>query len=471
MGEGKKLILGLVALCVALTAAAGTAAASPQPIDNPWLSPQYGVLNMAHQGGEMEAPSSTMYAFRTALQDRGADSLEMDVNATSDGHLMVMHDYYTTKITPLDAQVRNLTMAQVQALDAAYWFSPGEGQFDHTLPAAEYPLRGVRTGERPPPDGFSADDFRVPTIDEVLAAFPDVPLNIEIKSVPGEPAESLRVASLLAEVMNRPENQGRRVIIASLDQDAIDKFHELAPQVDVSASLTAMIAFLGAGTPISPTPVAMQVPMLIGEMDVPKMLQDLDVASQGYAVHAWTDSFSSENDDAYAHLVESGVQGIMSSAPSRLADYFCRADVRRPDNSPRCERQVLHYELGYPSTSLRTFLRRGLPVTVDCDRGCYLSLAVRMRPGQARRLGIKGRPRPIDRGLVLIGTQRRVTGPVKAGRSTFRTGIFRQPYRRLARFRRAAVEISVNVFDGSGWKTAVERRWLKLASPRPLRRR
>lgn len=476
MGEGRKLIAGGIALVAALIVFSANAAGSPMPNVNPWLA-QYGTLNMAHQGGEFEAPSSTMYAFHTALKDRGADSLELDVNATSDNRLAVMHDHYTSRITPLDAQVRNLTLAELQALDAAYWFSPGTGQFNHSKPDDQYPLRGVRTGAKPPPQGYTADDFRIPAIEEVLAAFPDVPINIEIKSVPGEPSESIRVATLLAEILNRPENRhhsnlgSRGVIVASLDQNALVKVNELAPQVDLSASITSMIGFIGSGLPIQPNPVALQVPMVLGELDVPKTLQELDARSKGYAVHAWTDGAGSENDESYAKLIDSGLQGIITSSPSVLHDYLCRAGDRRPDNSPRCDSQVMGFSLRYPSRSLRKYLKQGLPVRANCDQACSISLEVRMKKKAARRLGIKGKPRPIDRGLVLIGTQRRVSGPSRVGVNVFRASAFRQPFQRLARARKVTVEITVNVFDGSHWKQKVERRWLTLKSPRPLRRK
>jgi glycerophosphoryl diester phosphodiesterase len=54
--------------------AAGTAAASGGA--NPW--PQRRFLNMAHAGGENEAPADTMYAFKRAIR-LGADMVELDV--------------------------------------------------------------------------------------------------------------------------------------------------------------------------------------------------------------------------------------------------------------------------------------------------------------------------------------------------------------------------------------------------------
>jgi glycerophosphoryl diester phosphodiesterase len=61
-------------------------AAAEEPSVNPW--PARRILNMAHQGGEIEAPSNTLFAFKTAIE-KGADVLELDVHATADRELDV----------------------------------------------------------------------------------------------------------------------------------------------------------------------------------------------------------------------------------------------------------------------------------------------------------------------------------------------------------------------------------------------
>jgi hypothetical protein len=67
-------------------------------------------------------------------------------------------------------------------LDAAYWFIEGEGTVhDPGRAASDFTWRGVATGDERPPTGFQANDFTVPTLDELLEAFPDVWLNIELK--------------------------------------------------------------------------------------------------------------------------------------------------------------------------------------------------------------------------------------------------------------------------------------------------
>ena len=55
--------------------------AAPASAQNPWL--QRRVLNIAHQGGEDEFPSNTMYAFQHSVK-AGADMLELDVGVTKD---------------------------------------------------------------------------------------------------------------------------------------------------------------------------------------------------------------------------------------------------------------------------------------------------------------------------------------------------------------------------------------------------
>lgn len=130
----------------------------------------------------------------------------------------------------------------------------------------------------------------------------------------------------------------------------------------------------------------------------------------------------------------------------------------------------MKYSLGFPSRSLRRYLKQGLPVRASCDQACTVALEVRVKAGEARRLGISGRPRPMDRGLVLIGTMKPVTGPSRVGLNVFRANAFRQLYQRLARARKVTLEITVNVYDGRGWKQDVSRKWLTLKSEKPLRR-
>src|SRR3954469_17509271 len=188
--------------------------ATPATAANRWLGD--GVMNMAHQGGEDEFPSNTMYSFGKAL-GLGADMLELDVSATKDDQLVVMHDWQVDRTTNGTGYLADLTLAQVRSLDAAYNFVPGRNAVSG-LPASKYPYRGIRTGDRKPPKGFKRNDFRVPTLAEVLKAFPHTPINIEIKGRDDDEAQFLHNADVLAALLKHTKRHD--LIVVSFNQDA-----------------------------------------------------------------------------------------------------------------------------------------------------------------------------------------------------------------------------------------------------------
>src|SRR5688572_4030340 len=145
---------------------------------NVWLTERR-MLNMAHGGGQGEAPDNTLYAFKTAL-DRGADALEMDLHITLDGHVVVIHDSTVDRTTNGTGCVVAHTLAELRELDFAYDWVPGEGPTPGLDPSA-YPFRGVATGDVPPPPGFAAGDFSVATLEEVFQAQPDALMVMELK--------------------------------------------------------------------------------------------------------------------------------------------------------------------------------------------------------------------------------------------------------------------------------------------------
>src|SRR5699024_11155775 len=126
--------------------------------------------------------------------------------------LVVFHDHEVDDATNGSGEITSLTTAEVKQLDAAHNFVPDVGT-EPGLPADSYPLRGVRTGEIEAPAGYTADDFAIPTLEEVLAQFPDTPVNIEIKGSGFFNGGSFKHnARLLADALN---DSGRTDIIVT----------------------------------------------------------------------------------------------------------------------------------------------------------------------------------------------------------------------------------------------------------------
>src|SRR5579875_2828675 len=189
--------------------------------------------------------------------------------------------------------IAEMTLDQVKSLDNAWWFVPGE-EVSPGRPAADYPFRG-----RAPADPA----YAVPTLVEVLEAFPGVPLNLDIKQT--APAVSPYEATL-ARVLSRWDRVDD-VIVASFHDEALARFSALAPDVSTAAGALAIAEFWRA--------------VHSGEGPPPARFQTLQVpvAFQGITIV--------DEEEQMERLVRLGVDGIMTDVPSRLARVLADLEV------------------------------------------------------------------------------------------------------------------------------------------------
>ena len=272
---------------------------------NPWLARR--VLNYAHQGGAREAPSSTLLALRQAVA-AGADGLELDVHATADHQLVVCHDPTVDRTTDGTGAIADLTLAQLEDLDNAFWWVPGEvvapGRAE-----ADYVYRGRAPLE---------PELGVAPLRRVLDEFDGVFLNLDIKqTAPAvEPYEAL-LAGLLREYGRRDD-----VIVASFLDGATDAFSAVAPEIPTSYGTLATTAFWqavqGGGDPAPCRHAALQVPAAYGSITVVDERFVEAAHRHGVAVHVWTIDDPAE----MARLVDLGVDGIMTDRPSALSSVL-----------------------------------------------------------------------------------------------------------------------------------------------------
>lgn len=313
-----------VLLSAALATGLGTAFAEPQVAGNPWMG--VGVLNIAHQGGEVEAPSNTLYALKTA-QAKGADVLEIDVHATADRELVVIHDTTVDRTTNGSGRVDAMTLDEMKALDAAHWFVQDCGTC-HGKPEADYTLRGYANGERKlngQLKDFVPNDFAVPTLREVLETFPDELINIEIKrTAPDTVPYEQELAEMLAE-FDRTED----TIVVSFSDAAVETFKVHAPDVHTATATGETAAFWASAQgplPGAPNPryQALQVPMTQNGIPIvtPKFVEKAH--ANGLAVHVWT-----INDrPLMEQLIALGVDGIMTDRPELLEEILHGAKAK-----------------------------------------------------------------------------------------------------------------------------------------------
>ena len=111
---------------------------------------------IGHRGASYDAPENTLASFKLGYEQK-ADADELDIHLTSDGRIVVIHDFDTGRVTGVSNKVVKQTFEEVRKLNAGDW--------------------GKWNGK-----GFSE---KLPTLDEVLALIPDGRrLFIEIKVGP-----------------------------------------------------------------------------------------------------------------------------------------------------------------------------------------------------------------------------------------------------------------------------------------------
>lgn len=252
----------------------------------------------AHRGASGVAPENTLEAFREGLA-AGADRLELDVHASADGRIVVFHDESLDRTTDGSGPLRACTLAQLRRLDAGFRFQDEDGQFP-----------------------WRARQVRIPTLDEVLEAFPDVPLNVEVKADDGSTIDAF------LEVLDRHDAR-ERVLCAAFEDPIIKRLRALAPQAVTSLSAEEVAEFFGCCMSASfagyrPPGKALQVPpdhegMAIVTPAFVRAAHDLDME-----VHVWTIN----DEDEMERLLDLGVDGLMSDFPGRARAVFERRGLR-----------------------------------------------------------------------------------------------------------------------------------------------
>jgi glycerophosphoryl diester phosphodiesterase len=326
------MTVATASLFVANDDTACVAPAAGQP--NRWLEDDRKNLNYAHRGGVIDFPENTLYAYKKVAA-AGADVLEMDVYETADGELVILHDLDVDRTTNGTGLVGEKTLAEIRELDAAYWFVTGQGT-PHDAASADYEFRGIATGQKAPPAGFVAADFRIPTLEEALQAFPDKLINVELKpELDGTGNYEAEVAALL-----RKYGRFDDVIVASFVDEAMQNFKAEAPcfptTVPLGQAQSLVVASFG-DNPMPPAPehVALQVPPDTSQIQqIPFFLRivsaDLlqDAHNAGLALHVWTINDCEE----MLEMLDLGVDAIMTDRPLLLERV-----LEQPEGARSCE--------------------------------------------------------------------------------------------------------------------------------------
>jgi glycerophosphoryl diester phosphodiesterase len=259
---------------------AAPAALHPEPaVIGPAALPG-SALVIGHRGASGLAPENTLPALQLA-HDLGAEGVEVDVQRTSDGVLVLVHDADWRRTTGHPGEVRRTPWATVRGLDAGGWFG------------AAY--RGVAP----------------PRLEEVLAFARDrMLLNVEIKAPERDPG--LAEAVVAAIRRHRAEAQ---VLLTSFDPVCIDALAEASP--DLGFGYISERAVERMHPRVTTLSLGAE---LLGQR--PELVASAH--AQGRRVLAWT----VDTPEAALRLAAAGVDGILTNHPERLRPHFPRLPRR-----------------------------------------------------------------------------------------------------------------------------------------------
>jgi len=237
-----------------------------------------------HRGAAGLAPENTLVSFRRAW-DEGADIFEIDVHATADGEIVVIHDPTLDRTTDGAGPVASLSAAELARVDAGFRFTPDGGR--------TYPYRGRGVG--------------VPRLVDLMREFPDVPLNIEIKQ---------GMSGIVAEVVALVRRARAPVVLAAEHDAIMQQIRSVAPDIPTSLAAGEVAAFIaalqGGECPMLPEgAVALQIPPRFGDVTLVSTVSVAAAHALGAEVHVWTINDPGE----VRALVALGCDGIITDFP------------------------------------------------------------------------------------------------------------------------------------------------------------
>ena len=234
-------------------------------------------LVIGHRGNPAKFAENTIESLQSAV-DLGVDAIEFDVRVTRDGVPVIMHDAVLDRTTNATGRLDALTAAELATLDAS----------------ARAPTRG-------------ASQLRIPTLEQVLDRFREIPLVIEVKE--------LAAADVTERMIRRFGAQGR-VLIGSVEDAVSERFYRsglatCASMRDAAMLLPFAITGMSAARPQFNV---LSIPPVYRGLPIPVERMATVVARHSIPTHVWT-----VNDPAVARRYwERGITGIVSDDPAAM---------------------------------------------------------------------------------------------------------------------------------------------------------
>lgn len=228
----------------------------------------------AHRGFSDKAPENTLVAFSEAIAV-GAEYVELDVQETADGRLVVIHDFNLSRTTNGSGKISDLTLNEIQQFDAGTWKDSGYA------------------GELVPE--FSA------VIDAVKGK---LKINIEIKS----DSEDTQIVEKLLKLVNE-KDFAEQCFFTSFNWAIIDKVKRLSPSMK-------------AGYLFSEMPDKSIFEANVDLFSVHFQLVTAEFIAKAHAAGKEVHTYTVNETDEMQRLMDCGIDNIITNCPDKLLQYL-----------------------------------------------------------------------------------------------------------------------------------------------------
>ena len=334
MTKSKRRLVTFIIILLSVALLWGVIALLPRQkaykYDNPFMAKDGVPLAFAHRGGADEFPENTLEAYYNAISLDPDIILETDVRLTKDGVLILLHDGTLDSTCNVQGAIKdwNYTDLVSQRIDFGY-----DNDTEGGILVGELEKFTDDNGneKRPTdvtyPEGVTARDeaiFLVTTFEELLIAFPDSRISVEIK-------DEERGVQTLHELVRLIDKHGAfdRVLVASFIPEVTRECKRMvrrgeAPKeflytVSFNSSVAfAVLEFFGLDALYMPSGAAIHFPT--DEFGYNLATERLIKAAHRHnlAIHYWT----IDDRDEMEMLIDIGADGIMSDEPTELVEVI-----------------------------------------------------------------------------------------------------------------------------------------------------
>lgn len=233
----------------------------------------------AHRGSSKEAPENTMAAMERAVKDL-ADFVEIDVQETKDGVVVLGHDTSLKRVAGINRPISAYTFEELENLDVGKWFS------------------GEYAGER------------IPTLEEVLEYCKGkVNVNIELKNVGGNSDLPDKVAAFIQNYQMKEQ-----CLVTSVRLSYLTRVKELDPEIRTGYIISAAYGNYYSSDDID-------FISLRSSFVTERLVEAAH--EKGKAVHAWTVNTKSEME----RMKMLGVDNIITDYPVLAREIVYREEA------------------------------------------------------------------------------------------------------------------------------------------------